>query len=52
MPDTKPLEFAPARYCAERVVRPTVEADAEPFGRSDGSYRLENRFRYPIGVVK
>jgi hypothetical protein len=36
---------------AERVVRTTVEADAEPFRRSDGSYRFENRFRYLIAVV-
>jgi hypothetical protein len=28
---------------AERVVRRTVEADAEPFRRSDGSYGFENR---------
>ncbi len=33
------------------VVRRTVEADAEPFRRSDGSYGFENRFRYLIAVV-
>ena len=34
-----------------RVVRTTFEADAEPFRRTDGSYRLDNRFRYLIAVV-
>lgn len=36
---------------AERVVRRTVEAEAEPFRRADGSYGFENRFRYLIAVV-
>jgi SAM-dependent methyltransferase len=49
------LAFAPILRIgpdvAERVVRTTVETDAEPFRRSDGSYRFENRFRYLIAVV-
>jgi ubiquinone/menaquinone biosynthesis C-methylase UbiE len=47
--------FAPILHIgpevAERVVRTTVEADGEPFRRSDGSYRFENRLRYLIAVV-
>jgi hypothetical protein len=43
------LDFAPILRIgpdvAEQVVRTTVESDAEPFRRSDGSYRFENRFR-------
>jgi hypothetical protein len=49
------LAFAPILRIdpevVEQVVRRTVEADAEPFRRSDGSYRFENRFRYLIAVV-
>ena len=49
------LAFAPIYridpQLAEQVVRRTVESDAEPFRRSDGSYRFENRFRYLIAVV-
>jgi hypothetical protein len=49
------LDFAPilriGPEVAERVVRATVEADAEPFRRSDGSYRFESRFRCLSAVV-
>ena len=36
---------------AEPVVRRTVEVDAAPFRRADGSYRFENRFVYLIAAV-
>jgi SAM-dependent methyltransferase len=36
---------------AERVLGRTVDAPAQPYRRSDGSYRFENRFRHLIAVA-
>jgi hypothetical protein len=49
------LAFAPilriGPQVVQRGVHRTVEADAEPFRRSDGSYRFENRFRCLLADV-
>jgi hypothetical protein len=44
-----PGGVAPAiEHSGEDAVRQTIVEAAEPFRRPDGSYRLENRFRYVI----
>ena len=35
-------------HSGEAAVRRTIAAAAAPFRRADGSYRLENRFRYIV----
>ena len=35
-------------HASEEAVRDTILASAAPFGRPDGSYRFENRFRYVV----
>jgi hypothetical protein len=38
-------------HAGEADVRRAIAEAAAPFRRPDGSYRLENRFRYVVGVA-
>jgi len=38
-------------HAGEPAVRRAVMEGAEPFRRPDGSYRIENRFRYLVAIA-